>query len=95
METILNRFGELQTTWTSHKHPNNPNFMQVVKYMHIQFKDGRNNLYWSLYNGCANDKHMIPNISLEEAKSLYVDIEEEQITEEHFQEWLKNREKKE
>jgi len=33
METITNKFGEQQTSWTSHKHPNNPEFMQVVKYL--------------------------------------------------------------
>lgn len=91
MTTITNRFGELQTTWTSHKHPNNPDFMQVVKYMHIQYKDGRNSLYWSLFNASANDKHIIANVSLAEAQSLYCDKQDVELTENDYQEWLKNR----
>ncbi len=91
METIRNRFGELQTDWTSHKHPNNPTFMQVVRYMHIQYKDGRNNLYWSLVNSSANDKHCIANITLSEAQTKFTDVEEKQLTDADFNEWLKNR----
>ena len=91
METIKNRFGELQTNWTSHKHPNNPNFMQVVKYMHIERADGRNTLYWSLQNAAANDKHFIADITLEEAKSKFTDAEEKELTEADFQEWLNNK----
>ena len=88
MTTITNSFGELQTSWTSHKHPDNPNFMQVVKYMHIQSKDGRNNLYWSLANASANDNHVIANITLVEAQSLYVDAESVELIEADYQEWL-------
>ena len=91
METITNRFGELQTKWTSHKHPDNPNFMQVVKYMHIQYKDGRNNLYWSLANASANDKHVIWGITLDEAKAKFTDVEEMELTEEDFKNWLKRK----
>jgi hypothetical protein len=89
MKTFTNKFGERQTDWTSHKHPENPNFMQVVKYMHIQSKDGRNNLYWSLFNSSANDKHVINNITLDEAQSLYVDADE--LTETDYQEWLSKK----
>nr|WP_298657290.1 hypothetical protein [uncultured Flavobacterium sp.] len=91
MEQFTNRFGEIQTNWTSHKHPDNPNFMQVVKYMHIQFPDGRNHLYWRLANSSANDKHLIHHITLEEAKSKFVDTPEVELTEEDFQNWLKSR----
>lgn len=88
MKTFTNRFGEKQTDWTSHKHPNNPDFMQVVKYMHIQYQDGRNHLYWCLVNASANDKHVIHNITLEDAQALYVDPVEVELTEEDFQKWL-------
>ena len=91
METIVNRFGEKQTDWTSHKHPNNPDFMQVVKYMHIQYKDGRSNLYWRLFNSSANDKHVITNITLQNALSKFVDVEVKELTEEDFQKWLLNK----
>lgn len=89
--TIKNRFGELQTNWQSHKHPDNPHFMQVVKYMHIQYPDGRNNLYWSLQNASANDKHIIPNITLSEAEQKFTDASEVELTEEMFKQWLKER----
>lgn len=73
MTTITNRFGEKQTSWSSHKHPENANFMQVVKYMHIESADGRKRLYWSLFNSSANDKHIIANITLTEALTKFVD----------------------
>lgn len=93
MKTITNRFGELQTDWTIHKHPDNPNFMQVVKYMHIQFADGRNHLYWSLANASANDKHVIHNITLAEAQSKYCDDKIVAICEANFEEWLNSKTK--
>lgn len=88
METITNKFGEKQTNWTSHKHPNNANFMQIVKYMHIEYADGRNHLYWSLNNSSANDKHLIPNITLSEALNKFTDIKEKEISEDEFEKWL-------
>ena len=90
METTINRFGELQTIWTSHKHPDNADFMQLVKYMHIQKPDGRTTLYWSLLNSSANDKHIIANITLDEAKARFADVE---ITEDEFEKWLAARNK--
>ena len=77
IETIQNRWGELQTKWTSHKHPTNPNFMQVVKYMHIQRPDGRQSLHWRLFNSSANDKYVIWNITLEDAIQKFTDSEED------------------
>lgn len=65
--------------------------MQVVKYMHIQYPDGRNNLYWRLVNSSANDKHMIANITLSEAQGLYVDAELKELTENDYQLWLSNQ----
>jgi len=91
MKQFTNRFGEIQTNWTSHKHPDNPNFMQVVKYMHIQFPDGRNNLYWRLANSSANDKHIISNITINQAQAKFTDVEDKELTEEDFQNWLKSR----
>jgi len=88
MTTTTNRSGEIQNIWTSHKHPDNPNFMQVVRYLHIQYTDGRNHLYWSLVNASANDKHMIANISLEDAQNKYTDPEVVAITEADFEKWL-------
>ena len=73
METIRNKFGEIQTKWQSHKHPDNPDFMQIVNYMHIERADGRKTLYWSLANSSPNDKHSIFGISIEDAKQKFTD----------------------
>lgn len=86
--THTNKYGEQETRWSSHKHPENPNFMQVVKYMHIS-KGDKNTLYWSLANSAAYDKHCIYNISLSEAISKFADIEEVELTEADFQAWIK------
>ena len=91
MTTITNRFGEKQTDWASHKHPNNSNFMQVVRFMHIQYPDGRNTLYWRLVNSSENDKHMIANITLDEAQAKFVDVEEKELTDADFEKWLSER----
>lgn len=91
METITNSFGEQQTNWQSHKHPNNPNFMQVVNYMHIQSPDGRNNLYWALAGASANDNHLISNITLADAVAKFVDAPEVELTNEMFEQWLKEK----
>jgi len=88
MTTQLNKYEEKVATWQSHKHPENPDFMQVVKYMHVQFPDGREHLYWRLANSSANDKHLIAGITLSDAQSLYMDIEDEPITDEMFEKWL-------
>jgi len=88
MTTVTNRFGETQSSWKSHKHPSNFNFMQVVKYLHIQYADGRNNLHWSLDNSSTNDKHMIPEITLSEAQERFCDAEVEQLTNADFEKWL-------
>lgn len=91
MTTITNSFGEKQTDWTSHKHPENPAFMQVVKFMHIQYPDGRNHLYWSLSNSSAYDKHMIANITLAEAQEKFVDAAVKELTDADFEKWLAER----
>ena len=91
MTTITNRFGEKQTDCTSHKHPDNSNFMKVVRFMHIQYPDGRNSLYWRLVNSSGNDKHMIDNITLDEAQAKFVDVEEKELTDADFEKWLSER----
>lgn len=90
MKTITNRFGELQTSWESHKHPESENFMQVVKYTHIEHKDGRNNLHWRLANAAVNDIHVISDIKLNDALNRYADVDVHAITEEEFERWLKD-----
>lgn len=92
VKTKTNLFGEVISTWDSHKHPDSPDFMQVVCYRHVQYPDGRNHLYWKLNQASANDKHVIYNITLDEAKGRFLDEDEATaITEEIFLEWLKTR----
>jgi hypothetical protein len=91
MTTFTNRFGEKQTNWQSHKHPERSNFMQVVKYMHIQYPDGRCNLHWALQSASANDKHIIADISLSQAQELYCDADTPKITEAEFEKWLQSK----
>ena len=64
--------------------------MQLVKFMHIQTKDGKNTLYWSLHGHSVNDTHIIANINLEDAKAKFMDLE---INETTYNEWLKNKNK--
>jgi len=91
MKTVKNRFGELQTEWTSHKHVNNPDFQQLIKYTHIQYPDGRNNLHWRLWNSSSNDKHVIYNITLQEAQAKFTDESISDISEQEYQEWLSKK----
>lgn len=88
MNTIVNKQGEQITTWKSHKHPNNSNFMQLVKFMHVKKSTGENVLYYSLCNASVNDIHIIFDITLSNAKLLYCDNVENM--EDEFQNWLKN-----
>jgi hypothetical protein len=84
----MQKVNEIYNAWFSHKHPNNPNFMQKVRYMHIQFSDGRNVLYWRLVNASFNDNHCIYGITLTEAKARFTDNENEKNIEQEFQNWL-------
>jgi len=89
MTTRTNRWGECVTTWNSHVHPENTNFMQVVRYVHIE-GNGKCNLYWSLNQASHNDHHVIRDISLSDALLKYTDAETA-ITEEEFAAWMRNR----
>jgi hypothetical protein len=44
-----------------------------------------------LVNSTANDKPMIANITIDEAKSKFVDVEEKEITDADFEKWLSER----
>jgi hypothetical protein len=52
MTTTTNRFGEEVTKWQSYKHPDNPNFQQVVNWTVWVKPDGRVTVGYNLdYNG--------------------------------------------
>ena len=89
IETKTNQWGEKVTSWNSHVHPDNPNFMQIVRYLHIEGR-GLSNLYWRLNQSSPNDKHVIRNISLSDALKKYTDPEAA-VTEEEFAAWMRNR----
>lgn len=88
MTTQLNSFGELHTKWTSHKHPENENFMQLV-YWNVWEKNGKTTICWSL--GSGSQTNYIYGMSKDEAIVKYSDKPETEITEDAFEEWLKKR----
>jgi len=44
-----------------------------------------------LVNSSENDKHMIANITLDEAQAKFVDVEEKELTDADFEKWLSER----
>lgn len=86
MNTYTNKQGEEITTFKSHRHPENRNFMQVVCYMIIVKPTGKTTVIWHLANASANDVHYIYDITKKEAIDTFID--EPELTEEDFQKWL-------
>lgn len=69
MKSYTNSFGESVTKWSSHSHPSNPDFMQIVNYHHVVKKDGANSLYWNIdFNG---KRYAIFGIDLQTAISKF------------------------
>lgn len=89
MTTITNQFGEQYTKWQSHKHPENPDFMQVV-FWHVWEKDGKTTIVWNLGPGSKN--HNIYGMTKAEAIAKFTDTEVSELTEADFQEWFNNKE---
>ena len=89
MQTYINQFGEEVTKWTSHKHPDNPNFMQVVNWYVWVKPDGRVNVGYNL--GCNGKTYFLYGVSKEEALSKFVDVEEKELTDADFEKWLSER----
>lgn len=87
MTTQTNSFGELHTKWTSHKHPENPNFMQPV-YWNVWEKDGKTTICWHL--GAGSKSNFIYGMTKDEAIEKFTDKEVE-LTDEMFEQWLKER----
>lgn len=71
MKTHVNKYGEVVTNWQSHKHPDNPNFMQVVCWTIWEKPYGRISIAYNL--GGMSQSHFIYNISKEEAIEKYTD----------------------
>ena len=69
METHTNQFGEIVTKWTNHKHPDNPNFMQLVNWIIWEKPDGRILVGYNL--GANSKTHFIYNKTKEEIIKLY------------------------
>jgi len=71
MTTRINQWGEEYTKWTSHKHPDNPNFMGVV-FWYVWVKPNGNTIVG--YNlGSGSKTYFIYGISKEKAIELYTD----------------------
>ena len=69
METFTNRFGEKVTKWTSQKHPDNPNFMQMVRWTIWEKPDGRVTIGYNL--GANGKTYFLYNLTANEAIEKY------------------------
>lgn len=87
MTQTTNRFGELHTKWTSHKHPDNPNFMQLV-YWNVFEKEGKTTVCWHL--GDAKRSNFIYGLTKDEVVCRFTDSENV-VSEDDYQQWLKTK----
>lgn len=71
MKTHINRFGEIVTNWSSHKHPDNADFMQQVFWTVWEKPDGRISIAYNL--GGMSKSHFIYNITKSEAIEKFTD----------------------
>ena len=69
METTTNSFGEEVTKWESTKHPDSPDFMQIVTWKVWVKPDGRVLVGYNL--GANSKTKFIYGISKEDAIRLY------------------------
>ena len=69
MKTTINAFGEEVTKWESRKHPDNPNFQQVVNWTVWVKPDGKVLVGFNI--GANSKTKFIYNISKEDAIRLY------------------------
>lgn len=76
METTINKFGEKVTKWKSTKHPDNPNFMQIVRWFIYEKPDGRVTICYDL--GANGKTYFLYNLTKDEAIELYSDSTEYQ-----------------
>ena len=70
MTTHVNRFGETVTKWDSHKHPDNPDFMQVVHWTVWEKPDGRVTLGYSL-DHTTGKMYFLYNLTKQQAIDMY------------------------
>jgi len=82
-------FDETQIQWISHKHPDNPNFMQVVKWVVREKSDGRVIVQYSL--GAGGKWEYVYNVTKAEALERFVDEPEIELTDAMFEQWKKDK----
>jgi hypothetical protein len=71
MTTHTNTFGEKVTKWESHKHPDNPNYMQVVFWTIWEKPDGRITIGYKL-DGNGKTR-FVRDITITEALNRFTD----------------------
>ncbi len=81
-------FDEMKTVWLSHKHPDNPNFMQVVRWVLREKPDGQVIAQYNL--GANGPWHKIFNLTKSEILARFVDEPEPEITDAMFEQWKKD-----
>jgi len=69
METRTNQWNEIVTTWESTKHPENPDFMQTVRWTVWEKPDGRITVGYNLGSGIKTV--FVRDITKEEAIEKY------------------------
>lgn len=85
MKTSVNRFGEEYTTWTSHKHPENPTFMQIVHW-HVWVKGDKTTVIYTL--GSGSKSNYVHGLTKDEAIAKFSDSAEVELTDADFEKWL-------
>lgn len=71
MKTYTNQFGEKVTKWESTKHPDNPNFMQTVRWTVWEKPDGRVTVGYNL--GPMSKTNFLYGYSKEQAIKEFTD----------------------
>lgn len=71
MTTTINAYGEKVTKWKSYKHPDNPNFMQVVNWYVWEKPDNKVLVGYNL--GAGGKTHFLYNLTVQEAILMYTD----------------------
>jgi len=69
MTTTINQFGEEVTKWTSHKHPFNSNYMQLVNWKVYVKPDGRVTVTYDL--GANGKTFFLYGLTKQQAIDLY------------------------
>jgi hypothetical protein len=89
MTTTINRFGEAHTRWTSNKHPENQNFMQMVNWNMWEKPDGKLTVCYDL--GGNSKPKFIYGMTKDQVLAMYGETENQTVSEAEFEMWMQNK----